>query len=225
MTKGKGGKKKRRGKSDANFVTRELIKSDGNDQEYAQVVKLLGNARLEAKCFKKKNNEFTSKTRICLIRGKMRKRIWINANDLILVSLREYDDGKGDVIHKYEENEIKKLVKKGEIPNIVFNAHVTTEKNTDKNQENVITEDDITFNGGKDSDDSEYDSEELGGDGPDPSKLAQCKLLLQGAYNNLTKCEPGTPECDAAAEEVRKWEEELKQLQSLKHTLDLIENL
>ena len=57
MTKGKGGKKKRRGKSDANFVTRELIKSDGNDQEYAQVVKLLGNARLEAKCFKKKNND------------------------------------------------------------------------------------------------------------------------------------------------------------------------
>lgn len=164
MTKGKGGKKKRRGKSDANFVTRELIKSDGNDQEYAQVVKLLGNARLEAKCFKKKNNEFTSKTRICLIRGKMRKRIWINSNDLILVSLREYDDEKGDVIHKYEENEIKKLVKKGEIPNIVFNAHVTTEKNTDKKQENVITEDDITFNGGKDSDESEYESEELSGD-------------------------------------------------------------
>ena len=54
--KGKGGKKKRRGKSDANFVVRELIEKDGQSQEYAQVIKLLGNGRLEAKCFKKNIN-------------------------------------------------------------------------------------------------------------------------------------------------------------------------
>ena len=32
----------------------------------------------------------------------MRKRVWISNNDMILVSLREFDDDKGDVIYKYE---------------------------------------------------------------------------------------------------------------------------
>ena len=159
---GKGGKKKRRGKSDANFVTRELIKKDSDDQEYAQVVKLLGNARLEAKCFKKKDGEFSSKTRICLIRGKMRKRVWIATNDLILVSLRDFDDDKGDVIHKYEENEIKKLIKQGQLPNIIFNSHAsskTENKTSDKKENIIIKEDVISFENQGDSDEESFESE------------------------------------------------------------------
>lgn len=31
----------------------------------------------------------------------MRKRVWVNAGDIILVSLRDYQDGKADVIAKY----------------------------------------------------------------------------------------------------------------------------
>lgn len=161
---GKGGKKKRRGKSDANFVVRELILKDGEDQEYAQVVKLLGNGRLEARCFKKnmvddKFIDFKSKNRICLIRGSMRKRIWIATNDLILVSLREFDDEKGDVIHKYEEHEAKKLIRRGAIPNIVFNSHVNEDKNkNNKNNQNndaenvTVKEEQILFEN-SDSDD------------------------------------------------------------------------
>ena len=45
--KGKGGKNRRRGKNENELDKRELIfKEDG--QEYAQVVRMLGNGRLEA---------------------------------------------------------------------------------------------------------------------------------------------------------------------------------
>ena len=165
QNKGKGGKKKRRGKGDANFFVRALILIDGDEQEYAQVIKLLGNGRLEAKCFKKnivdgKFIDFSSKNRICLIRGSMRKRIWISTNDLILVSLREFDDEKGDVIHKYEEHEGKKLIRRGDIPNLIFNSHVNEDKNNKNNKNNqnnnenvnIIEEEQVMFEN-SDSDD------------------------------------------------------------------------
>ncbi|KAF4472351.1 eukaryotic translation initiation factor eIF-1A [Fusarium albosuccineum] len=48
--KGKGGKNRRRGTKENDDQRRELtFKEDG--QEYAQVIKMLGNGRLEALCF------------------------------------------------------------------------------------------------------------------------------------------------------------------------------
>jgi len=106
--KGKGGKSRRRGKNENEPTKRELVvKEEG--QEYAQVVKMLGNERLEAFCF-------DGKTRQCHIRGKMQKKVWINKDDIILISLRDYQDDKCDVILKYNADEIMKLKQKGELP-------------------------------------------------------------------------------------------------------------
>ena len=77
--------------------------------EYAQVVKMLGSGRLEAACF-------DGTTRLAHIRGKMRKKVWIGAGDIILVSLREYQDEKVDVIHKYTADEARALKTAGELP-------------------------------------------------------------------------------------------------------------
>lgn len=85
--KGKGGKNRRRGKNENDVMKRELIEKDGDSQSYAQVVKMLGNGRLTAFCF-------DGKSRLCHIRGKLRKKVWINAGDIILVGLREYQDDK-----------------------------------------------------------------------------------------------------------------------------------
>ena len=80
--KGKGGKNRRRGKNENEGLKRELVfKEDG--QEYAQVIKMLGNGRLEAMCF-------DGVKRLCHIRGKLRKKVWINQSDIILVGLRDY---------------------------------------------------------------------------------------------------------------------------------------
>ena len=70
---------------------------------------MLGNGRLEAHCF-------DGKKRLCHIRGKMRKRVWVNQGDIVLVGLREFQDGKGDVLLKYNAEEARILQKRGEIP-------------------------------------------------------------------------------------------------------------
>lgn len=70
---------------------------------------MLGDSRVEVKCA-------DGTTRICLIRGKMVKRVWINTGDVILVGLREFDNGKADVIHKYSPFEAKSLHAYGELP-------------------------------------------------------------------------------------------------------------
>lgn len=65
--KGKGGKNRRRGKNENESEKRELIFKE-DEQEYAQVIKMLGNGRLEAMCF-------DGQKRLCHIRGKMRKKV------------------------------------------------------------------------------------------------------------------------------------------------------
>lgn len=106
--KGKGGKNRRRGKNENESEKRELVfKEDG--QEYAQVIKMLGNGRLEAMCF-------DGVRRLCHIRGKLRKKVWINTSDIILIGLRDYQDNKADVILKYNADEARSLKAYGELP-------------------------------------------------------------------------------------------------------------
>uniref|UniRef100_A0AAQ5XRC8 Eukaryotic translation initiation factor 4C n=1 Tax=Amphiprion ocellaris TaxID=80972 RepID=A0AAQ5XRC8_AMPOC len=106
--KSKGGKNRRRGKNENESEKRELVfKEDG--QEYAQVIKMLGNGRLEAMCF-------DGTKRLCHIRGKLRKKVWINTSDIILVGLRDYQDNKADVILKYNADEARSLKAYGELP-------------------------------------------------------------------------------------------------------------
>jgi translation initiation factor 1A len=87
-----------------------VFKEDG--QEYAQVTKMLGNGRLEAMCF-------DGVKRLCHIRGKLRKKVWINQSDIVLIGLRDYQDAKADVILKYSADEARNLKSYGEFPESV----------------------------------------------------------------------------------------------------------
>jgi len=116
--KGKGGKNRRRGKNENEGMKRELVfREDG--QEYAQVTKMLGNGRLKAMCF-------DGVERLCHIRGKLRKKVWIAQSDIVLVGLRDYQDAKADVILKYSPDEARNLKSYGEFPESVkINETVT----------------------------------------------------------------------------------------------------
>jgi len=81
-------------------------------QEYAQVMKLLGDSRLEVQCS-------DSKKRVGHIRGQMKKRVWIAQGDIVLVSLRENEEKVCDVIAKYTPEEARKLKKMGELGSLV----------------------------------------------------------------------------------------------------------
>jgi translation initiation factor 1A len=103
-------KKKRKKKPSVPVAARkllDLVKSEG--QEYAKVTTLLGNRRVTLDCM-------DGKKRLGRIRGNMKKkRIFINKDDYVLVGLRDFQDEKADVLDKYTLQEVKKLIKVGEI--------------------------------------------------------------------------------------------------------------
>merc|ERR1712048_1447957 len=87
-----------------------VFKEDG--QEYGQVMRMLGNGRCEVNCF-------DGTKRLCHIRGKMRKKVWVNQGDIVLVSLRDFQDEKGDIIVGYTPDEARNLKTYGELPDTV----------------------------------------------------------------------------------------------------------
>ncbi len=111
---GKGGKKHKRAAAKSQYSgTRELLfKEDA--QEYAQIKDPLGNCRFSCQCQ-------DGKLRLGSVRGKMHKKIWIARGDVVLVSLREFQDDKCDIIHKYTTEESHDLRKFEEI---TFNTEV-----------------------------------------------------------------------------------------------------
>ena len=114
MPNSKGGKKFKKGKKNRTFDEKKelILKNEEDSQEYAQVINPLGNGRFELTCFD------GGKTRTGSVCGTMRKRIWINRSDLVLISKWEgmTDDKKCSIIHKYSEDESKRLLKEGHIP-------------------------------------------------------------------------------------------------------------
>ncbi|EPZ33930.1 nucleic acid-binding protein [Rozella allomycis CSF55] len=132
--KGKGGKNRRKGKSESESK-RELIYKD-EEQEYGQVVKMLGNARVELSCF-------DGKKRQGHIRGKMRKKVWIGTGDIVLCSLRDFQDDKCDIIAKYFPDEARQLVAEGELPDDVNIMEVAEGEPEDDNDMMGSDEDDV----------------------------------------------------------------------------------
>ena len=106
----KGGKKHKRGKKDG-YETKVLrLKEDG--QEYAQIKALKGNCRFDVFCF-------DGKERMANLCGTMRKRRFVNLNDVVLVSLRDFQDSKCDIIDVYDDNQVHSLKDMKHIPDSI----------------------------------------------------------------------------------------------------------
>ena len=133
--KGKGGKNKRKGKKQVQDAKRELEFKD-ESQEYAQVTKMLGNGRLEALCLTE------NRSIIAHIRGTFRKRVWINMGDVILLGMRDFQDGKADVILKYTPDEARMLKAYGEIPqSVVIGGNGVQQDEDNEGQEYIAFSD------------------------------------------------------------------------------------
>jgi translation initiation factor 1A len=71
------------------------------------VQKLLGFDRVMVKC----QDGFT---RICRIRGKMKRRVWIREGDVVLVSPWDFQsEERGEIFHRYTANQLDDLRRKG----------------------------------------------------------------------------------------------------------------
>ena len=117
----RGGKHKhhKNRKKTSKMESSELIyKDDG--QEYAKILRILGGPNLDLLCE-------DGIQRMGIIRGNMRNKIWIAIGDYILVSLRDYQDKKCDVLHKYTLDNVRALKLYGEIKEQVIEKSTTEE--------------------------------------------------------------------------------------------------
>lgn len=72
-------------------------------------VKLLGFDRIRVKC--QDGHE-----RLCRIRGKMKRRVWIREGDIVLVSPWDFQsDQRGDLIWRYTRAQAEQLRREGRI--------------------------------------------------------------------------------------------------------------
>ena len=124
MPNNKGGKKYKRNKNVLQENKNTRFKDENESQEYALITKALGNCRFEVMCF-------DGKSRLATMCGKMRKRVFVNQDELVLVSLRDWQDSKCDIIDKYNQNDIQKLKQLKCIPDFI------------KLEEKSVVEDDI----------------------------------------------------------------------------------
>ena len=66
----------------------------GPGEVLGKVIKLSGGEHIIVLCV-------DGKTRLCRIRGKLRRRMWIRENDIVLVAPWDFDDGRADVVWRY----------------------------------------------------------------------------------------------------------------------------
>jgi translation initiation factor 1A len=69
--------------------------------------KMLGYDRVMVKCQ-------DGKERVCRVRGKLKRRVWIRNGDIVLVSPWDFQpDTRGDVFWRYRKNQTEQLRLKG----------------------------------------------------------------------------------------------------------------
>jgi len=84
----------------------EMVLPSANDV-LGVAVKLLGFDRVLVRC--QDGNE-----RLCRIRGKMKRRVWIRVGDVVVVSPWDFQsDKRGDLIWRYTRAQAELLRKKG----------------------------------------------------------------------------------------------------------------
>jgi translation initiation factor 1A len=108
-----GGKKYKKGKKSDSTIRPITLKED--EQYYARVNKLLGGDRVIATI------ETTKKPVMCHVRGAMKKKKqWVNPSDIVLITEREFQAGKFDIIAKYSQDEVRELRRLGHINGTSF---------------------------------------------------------------------------------------------------------
>lgn len=119
-------------KSDNYFINHEY-------EEFAYVKKLLGNCRTHVLMD-------SGIEAIGIIRGSLRKfskRVIIETGDIVVVSKRDFQDSKVDIVHKYNQEQVNILVMEGKMSNILcnfYNDHtpVAVKETNDYNNDTYI---------------------------------------------------------------------------------------
>ncbi|NVM53749.1 MAG: translation initiation factor eIF-1A [Candidatus Helarchaeota archaeon] len=108
MPRGKKKKKKKyKGKSSRSGqpVIRR-IRTPIEGEVLGIALQMLGGSRVRVQCM-------DGKLRLCRIRGKIVKRLWVRQDDIVLVSPWPFQDERGDIVHRYTRAQAAWLDKSG----------------------------------------------------------------------------------------------------------------
>lgn len=85
------------------------IKLPRGNQSLGILEQRLGGSRMRVRCL-------DGKTRICRIPGRLKRRLWVRENDIVIVQPWEYSgDAKGDLVYKYTPTQAIWLKNKGHL--------------------------------------------------------------------------------------------------------------
>lgn len=131
-----GGKGHKRAKKHAISEKRNMpYKNIDEGTDYAIVKSMLGSGWAQVICLT------DNQIRLGKIRGNMYKKIWIAKDDLLLVSIRDFQDNKCDILFKYNDEEKEVLVSRGQVTYSQIQGDITT--NESKHEDIVFGEPDI----------------------------------------------------------------------------------
>ena len=103
-------KKKKAGKNTkSKNITEEkrnLIEPDLSCQVFGILTKTLGSRFFDVNCL-------DGKQRRCKVRN---KRLRVKQDDVVIISLREFDDKNADIIYRYNSEEVRELQRFGSLP-------------------------------------------------------------------------------------------------------------
>lgn len=137
--RGPGGKNRRKAKGSAinNSFRREILFKDDSSR-YAFVVENHGNYHFKVQCD-------DGAERLGVLRGSMRKRVWVRRSDIVLVTLRDFQDDKVDIVHKYTSDEVHYLNSIQQIPPALMAVYSAGEASAEPepDAEMLVFEDDI----------------------------------------------------------------------------------
>jgi len=108
----RGGKKFKKGKKQTTYDKELILKDVKENQEYSKIIQVNGGGRYKLFCF-----DGVERLGICA--GNIKKKVRLELNNIVLVSLWEFQDTKCSIIHKYDDDEIYKLKDMNEFPSTV----------------------------------------------------------------------------------------------------------
>jgi len=110
-------KSNKRGKTAASMGDKELyVKDEGTC--YGYIEKCFGNGRFDIVCDDMKH-------RMGILRGNMRNRTWIATGDMVLCCIRDFEDSKVDIVHRYTSEDIIRLYRQNNMPQQIFDLYTS----------------------------------------------------------------------------------------------------
>ncbi len=100
-----GNKNRKDGKEEEPITRLRFPRKEDNEQ-FGLVTQLMGANQVKAICQ-------DGKERMCRIPGKLRKRVWVRVNDVVIVKVWDFQPIKGDIMWRFLGNQTEWLRRKG----------------------------------------------------------------------------------------------------------------